>query len=155
MDPEDDCWVGLPGPLPQNCWDGNCEILRERKHEKEKFPGHGENLTQDNAWGIVAQRLESARLHCRSRVKLAGGPDYYTFRKDGKKYTVMTVPLDVPDPKKRDSTRRLYFGVELDSAATLTAANDANVKELLGGGRVTVTYTINGDKRTAIVWLKN
>jgi hypothetical protein len=155
-DPEDDCWVGIPDPSvppPQICENNNCEPLIER--DAKKCPGHEEDLTQDKAFGIVAQRLENARLNGHSRINLAGCPEYHTIQDEFKKYFVMIVPLDVPDPKTRNSTRRLYFGVELDSAAVLTSVNDVSVHHPKGGGRISVTYKVKGDKRTALVWLKH
>jgi len=150
-DPDPDCWQGIPNPpTPQQCPSYRCEpLIENQRDEKKRFPGHGENLTGDNALGIVAQRLESARLHGGSKIKLAGSPEYHKLDR----YKVMIVPLDVPD-RNGGPAKRLYFGVELDSAPDLTTVTNVEVKDHPGGGRVSANYKVNGEKRAAVVWLK-
>jgi hypothetical protein len=123
------------------------------------IPGHKEHLTEANAWTTVKKRLDDA-ITKGSRIKYQQRPEYHKFPK-GKfpagstphaDVIVMTVPLDVPVPKQADKTKPLYFGVELDSATTITPVDEVTIKP--AAGRFTVTYKVNGQQRKAVVWRK-
>jgi hypothetical protein len=170
---EEDVWCGYPtNPnLPQVCHganeSGECEqiIFFFRRGPHETCPGHGSNLTADNAWDIVLLGLNAAKEKA-AKFEFASAPEYFIIPKSnvpkslGATADVVVMAVEITPQVENNripDDSKFTFCLQLDSldGAKITPITITDSKHSFGR-KFRIRYKVAGkdEKRLGLVWMK-